>query len=73
MDPGRTGDVSATRKVQRLIMWAGEATTDDRTLRCVKLADKSDMMTTYRARQGAGNDLVWSRGLASPVVHPCCE
>ena len=37
-----------------------EATADDGTPRCVKLADKSDMMTTYRARQSASNDVDWS-------------
>lgn len=46
----------------------GEATTDDGTPRCVKLADKSDMMTTYRARQRAGNDMDWSSPLFQVVM-----
>jgi len=68
---GRTGDVSgtgeaATGRAARRRRAAEGATTDDGTLRCVKLADKSDMMTTYRARQCDGNDV---HGPARPVPH----
>lgn len=43
-------------------------TTDDGTSRCVKLADKSDMMTTYRACQPDANDMDCSSPLFQVVT-----
>jgi len=48
--------VSGTTRRHCRALHQDEAMADDRTPRCVKLASKSAMMTTYRARRRAGND-----------------